>query len=137
MSGRGVTEAERVLGETRSVLLVDWPSRDVPDTLACHGFTVVSADGPGESDYSAYEYEAGDSVRVRGGGRRPERADLVYARAAVAPAIAAGSIGVQLSEGFRWCRAPSPVSRWPSSPFRSRRGEFLCRKVRWGWGTGV
>jgi hypothetical protein len=32
------TEAERILGQAGSVLLVDWPSRDVPDTLTNAGY---------------------------------------------------------------------------------------------------
>ncbi|MEX2046265.1 MAG: CoA-binding protein [Chloroflexota bacterium] len=70
-----MTDAATLLAETRTVLLVDWPSRDVPDTLARGGFTVVSNDGPDE--YNAYEVE-GTEVRVRRIGRLPERADLVY-----------------------------------------------------------
>ncbi len=70
-----VTEVAKLLAGAKTVLLIDWPSRDVPDTLARRGFTVVSTDGPEE--YNAYEVE-GDEVRVRQVGRLPERADLVY-----------------------------------------------------------
>lgn len=70
-----MTDVAKLLAGTKTVLLIDWPSRDVPDTLARGGFTVVSNDGPEE--YNAYEVEAGD-VRLRQVGRPPERADLVY-----------------------------------------------------------
>ena len=66
---------DRVLSETKSVLLIDWPTRDVPDTLARAGLVVVSNDGPDE--YNAYEVD-GDEVLLRSVGRLPEHADLVY-----------------------------------------------------------
>lgn len=70
-----MSDTAALLRATKTVLLVDWPSRDVPDTLARGGFTVVSNDGPDE--YNAYEV-VGDEVRVRDVGRLPQRADLVY-----------------------------------------------------------
>ena len=70
-----MTDVAKLLAGTRTVLLIDWPSRDVPDALARGGFTVVSNDGPEE--YNAYEVEGG-KVRVRDVGQLPKRADLVY-----------------------------------------------------------
>ena len=40
-----MTDGARLLAEAVTILLIDWPSRDVPDTLARHGFTVVSHPG--------------------------------------------------------------------------------------------
>lgn len=68
--------ANQVLTVTKSVMLIDWPSRDVPDALARAGFAVTSNDGPDE--YNAYEVN-GDEVRLRSVGSLPEHADLVYA----------------------------------------------------------
>ena len=51
----------KLLRTARSVLLIDWPSRAVPDALARAGLDVVSADGP--DIYNAYELD-GDEVRV-------------------------------------------------------------------------
>ena len=56
-----MTEPKAVLRAARSVLVVDWPSRDVPDALAAVGLEVVVKGGPGPLD------------------PRPERIDLVYA----------------------------------------------------------
>ena len=67
-----------LLSATKTVLLVDWPSRDVPDTLARHGFTVISDEGPRSSAYMAYEADR-DEVRVRPLEGPPATADLVYA----------------------------------------------------------
>lgn len=70
-----MTDVAALLREAKTVVLVDWPSRDVPDTLARSGFTVVSSDGPDE--YNAYVVDGGE-VRVRGVGALPSKADLVY-----------------------------------------------------------
>src|ERR1700687_4503000 len=60
-----------------SVLVIDWPSREVPETLARAGFHVVVHGGPGPEDYSVYELSGGEVV-TRHTGRLPERVDLVY-----------------------------------------------------------
>jgi hypothetical protein len=69
--------AARVLAETRSVLVIDWPSRDVPASLAFAGFTVFVKGGPGPADYAAWELGGGEPVS-RPLGREPDRVDLVY-----------------------------------------------------------
>ncbi len=70
-------EVEKILQGVHSVLVVDWPSRDVPDTLARVGFEVTVHGGPGPEDYSMYEWD-GDEVVVRHVGVAPEQVDLVY-----------------------------------------------------------
>ena len=70
-----MTDVATLLAGTKTVLLIDWPSRDVPDTLARSGFTVVSNDGPDEDN--AYEVEGGE-VRLRDVRKLPKTADLVY-----------------------------------------------------------
>ena len=69
--------AARILAEMRNVLVIDWPSRDVPASLAFGGFTVFVKGGPGPADYAAWELDAGEPVS-RPLGREPERVDLVY-----------------------------------------------------------
>jgi hypothetical protein len=69
--------AARVLAETRIVLLIDWPSRDVPASLAFAGFTVFVKGGPGPADYAAWALDGGEPVS-RPLGREPDRVDLVY-----------------------------------------------------------
>lgn len=70
-------DSAQLLAATKTILLVDWPSRDVPDSLARHGFTVISDDGPRAADYNAYEVD-GDEVRVRPLASPPQKVDLVY-----------------------------------------------------------
>jgi len=69
--------AARVLAETRSVLVIDWPSRDVPASLVFGGFRVFVKGGPGPADYAAWELDSGEPVS-RPLGREPGRVDLVY-----------------------------------------------------------
>ena len=66
-----------LLLNSTSFLLIDWPDREVPDTLARHGFSVVSQDGPGPADYNAYRASA-VTVQVSPAGRAPDRVDIVY-----------------------------------------------------------
>jgi len=69
--------AARILAEMRNVLVIDWPSRDVPASLAFGGFTVFVKGGPGPADYAAWELDAGEPVS-RPLGREPDRVDRVY-----------------------------------------------------------
>ena len=69
--------AARVLADTKSVLVIDWPSRDVPASLAFAGFTVFVKGGPGPADYAAWQLDGGEPVS-RPLGRAPDRVDLVY-----------------------------------------------------------
>ena len=69
--------AARVLTDTKSVLVIDWPSRDVPASLAFAGFTVFVKGGPGPADYNTWHIESGEPVS-RPLGHEPARVDLVY-----------------------------------------------------------
>jgi hypothetical protein len=67
-----------IFKDLNTVLLIDWPSGEVPEELARAGFHVIVRGGPGPQDYSAYELADGKVV-ARRTGRPPERADLIYA----------------------------------------------------------
>jgi predicted CoA-binding protein len=69
--------AARVLAGTKSVLVIDWPSRDVPAALAFAGFTVFVKGGPGPADYNVWQIEGGEPV-ARPLGHEPGHVDLVY-----------------------------------------------------------
>ena len=60
------------------MLVIDWPSREVPETLARAGFQVIVRGGPGPEDFSIFEAGAAGEITVRRTGRAPETADLVY-----------------------------------------------------------
>jgi predicted CoA-binding protein len=67
-----------VLRNVETILVIDWPSKEVPQQLALAGYRVVVRSGPGPEDYSAYEVVNGEVV-VRRTGRPPEQAQLIYA----------------------------------------------------------
>ena len=68
---------EEISKTVNTVLVIDWPSKDVPEMLALAGFHVVVRGGPGPDDYSVYEVDNGQVV-TRHVGRPPGRADLIY-----------------------------------------------------------
>ena len=68
--------AEEVLRGARTIVVVDWPSREVPDTLARAGYDVVVHGGPAPEDYSVYGIENGEVVVRRSA--PPMQADVVY-----------------------------------------------------------
>jgi predicted CoA-binding protein len=70
--------ARRILAEARSVLLVDWPSPDVPVALTRAGLQVWVKGGPAETDYARREM-VGDECVSKPVGRAPDHVDLVYA----------------------------------------------------------
>jgi predicted CoA-binding protein len=73
-----MTDYHELLATATSFLLIDWPDRDVPDTLARHGYRVVAADGPRDDEYNAYELADGE-VRIRPVDAPPQMVDIVYA----------------------------------------------------------
>lgn len=97
------TDVESILATARTFLVVDWPGRDVPDSLARAGYEVVVHGGPGPEEYTAYEL-SGDAVVERRVGRPPAHADVVYTYrpldelpeiVAMAQAVGAGTVWVQ------------------------------------------
>jgi predicted CoA-binding protein len=76
--GDAMSQAERILRGTHRVLLVDWPSRDVPHTLAEAGYAVVVKGGPATDAYSSWNLADGE-VQRRDLAEPLDHADLVYA----------------------------------------------------------
>jgi hypothetical protein len=69
--------AARILANTKSVLVIDWPSRDVPASLTFARFAVFVKGGPGPADYNVWELDSGEPVS-RPLGRALDHVDLVY-----------------------------------------------------------
>jgi predicted CoA-binding protein len=67
-----------VLRRAQSVLLVDWPRQDVPESLVRAGLSVFVKGGPGPRDFAARELRDGEVVS-RPVGQPPDQIDLVYA----------------------------------------------------------
>ena len=66
-----------VLQATVRILLIDYPGRVVPDTLARAGFEVTAHEGPGPEEYHRYRVAGEEVVRSAGGGP-PAAVDLVF-----------------------------------------------------------
>jgi predicted CoA-binding protein len=72
-----MTDAAKLLQECSTVVVVDWPSREVPEALVDAGLTVIVKGGPGPGDFSTWHITNGQ-VTTQHLGRPPEHADLVY-----------------------------------------------------------
>jgi predicted CoA-binding protein len=99
-----MTQAEPVLAAARTVVIVDWPSRDVPDTLARAGYTVLVKGGPEPDSYTAYEVSGGE-VAPRRTGAPPGSADLVYAHRPVAELPGIVMLAQRLGAGAIWLQS--------------------------------
>lgn len=66
-----------VLRGTASILLIDYPGRIVPETLARRGFEVTAHEGPGPEEYHRYHVDGAEIVKSAGGGP-PAAVDLVF-----------------------------------------------------------
>lgn len=113
-----ITEPHRILQPASAVLVVDYPSREVPETLARAGLQVIVRGGPGPTDYAAYEVDHGEVV-VRRTGRAPVRVDVVYAHRPVAEltaiigaARALGAKAVWLQSGVDERGEKQPAGCW-------------------------
>jgi predicted CoA-binding protein len=94
-------DADRILTTAETVLLVDWPSRDVPDTLSRAGYTVLVKGGPAPDDFSAYEVSEGQVVEQRTG-KLPTHADLIYAHRPLGELSAIAAMGHQIGAAVLW-----------------------------------
>jgi hypothetical protein len=106
------------LKTARTILLIDWPSKDVPEALTRAGFSVFVHGGPGPEDYSVYELKNGEVVSSRTG-RRPEQADLVYSYRPLAElartieeALAVGAKIVWIQSGLSLDGRKDPKAFW-------------------------
>jgi predicted CoA-binding protein len=72
-----MTDAMSILRTSKHVLVVDWPTEDVPNSLARAGFVTTVHGGPKPDDYYSYELR-GDEVVKDKTGRAPDTVDLVY-----------------------------------------------------------
>lgn len=104
---------EAILAGAERVLVVDWPTREVPDSLARAGLEVTVHGGPEPDHYVAYEVEDGEVVE-RWVGQPPEAADLVYSYRPVdelpeivetARGLGAKAVWVELSDAAERARA--------------------------------
>jgi predicted CoA-binding protein len=103
-----MSDYRRLLSTSTSILLIDWPSRDVPDTLARHGFSVVAQEG--ESRYVQYQVVDGDVV-ARPLDGSPRRADIVYCHRPIAELSGIIELARELNARSVWLESGSPQAR--------------------------
>jgi predicted CoA-binding protein len=127
-----VTDAAELLRQAKTVLLIDWPSRDVPDTLARSGYDVFSDEGPGRG-YTAYEM-SGDTVTTKTV-RDPDRVDIVYAHRPIDElphiierALAMGAKAIWLQSGRDAAGDRDPRGCW-LPPAESNRARELVESA--------
>jgi len=92
---------EAILRAAGSILLVDWPSRDVPDTLVRAGYEVSVKGGPEPDNFWASELRDGE-VANRRVGVAPEHADLVYTHRPIAELAGIVDLARQVGAGAVW-----------------------------------
>jgi predicted CoA-binding protein len=96
-----VSSADEILRDARGVLVVDWPSADVPESLARAGYKVYVKGGPGPRDFTVRELDGNDVV-ARPLGDRPERVDVVYAHRPLGELAGIVELGKQLGARVLW-----------------------------------
>ena len=92
---------EAILRAARTILLVDWPSRDVPDTLVRAGYDVFVKGGPEPDNYWVNELRDGEVVKHKVGGP-PVHADLVYTHRPIGELAGIVDLANQVGAGTVW-----------------------------------
>jgi hypothetical protein len=120
-----------ILGRARSVLLVDWPSADVPDSLVRAGLQVIVKGGPQPDNYSIREVED-DTVVSRPAPAPPDHVDLVYCHrpldelaGIVALAKRLGASAVWRQSGLDPSGARDPEGCWTPAHDAARARELV------------
>jgi predicted CoA-binding protein len=111
-----MTNAREVLASAERIILVDWPSREVPETLVRAGYTVVVKSGPGPTDFTAQVRE-GDAVVGRPT-TRPATADVVYAYRPPAEVPAIVALAREVRAETVWLETDG----WPDDDRERARG---------------
>jgi hypothetical protein len=134
----GVAGARGILARASSILLIDWPSRDVPTTLAAAGFAVTVQGGPEPADYTAWEVRDGEVVTFHIGGA-PDHVDLVYWHrpfselpSIIAVAQRLGATTIWRQTGLTSAGAKAPDGCWVS-PGESEQARDLAAGAGLGY----
>ena len=119
MSKMSSSAADEILRASKSVLVIDFPSRDVPESLARAGLAVTVHGGPEPDNYAIFELCHGGQVNPHRTGRPPESADLVYTHrplgelgGIIAQARALGARALWLQSGRRPGGDLDPTGTW-------------------------
>jgi predicted CoA-binding protein len=96
-----MNQAERILRTAHRVLLVDWPSTDVPQALAEAGYAVVVKGGPAPDAYSSWNLVDGE-VHPRDLDELLDHADLIYAHRTLDELPGIVQTALRLGAGAVW-----------------------------------
>ena len=127
-------DPKEILKNTKTVRVVDWPSKEVPELLVRPGLHVVVRGGPGPTDYSVYELNDGKVVAGHTG-CPPERADLVYSNRPlselpeiIATAVALRARSIWTQSGASAAGIDDPRGCWAAEE-ELRSAEALVREA--------
>jgi hypothetical protein len=96
-----VTDVRTLLGTANVILLVDWPRREVPETLALAGYEIHVKGGPAPTDFAAWEVQDGVVTHVPTS-KPPDHADIVYFHRPLDELPAIVELAARLGAGTVW-----------------------------------
>lgn len=124
-------DSKTLLASVHSILVIDWPSRDVPDSLVLAGFHVTVHGGPGPEDYFVHEIIDGKPTERRTG-RPPDHADLVYSYRPlaelpqiIASAKSVGAKAIWTQSGLSAPGVKDPKGCWLSDADRTNAAKLI------------
>jgi CoA binding domain len=125
-----MVDAADTLRATHSVLVIDWPSPDVPESLARAGYTVTVKSGPGPRDFSARELRDGEVISRRLD-EPPADIDLVYAHRPVEELAGIVAIAKQLGATTLWWQSglSGPGVRDPTGCWATEAQSRQARQI--------
>jgi predicted CoA-binding protein len=103
-------DGSQILRDSSTILLIDYPGRVVPETLARSGLTVTSKEGPEPDNYARHEI-VGDAVELHKIGAPPEHVDIVYSHRPVEELPGIVDFAQQLGARAVWCESGSPEAQ--------------------------
>ena len=96
---------------------MDWPTPELPASLARAGLRVFVRGGPNPDEYTEHEV-AGSEVVVRQVGRAPDHADLVYSYRPLAELPEIVALARSIGARAVWIESAAPLS--PDDDRRAR-----------------
>ena len=113
-----MVDMKRMFEDATTVLVIDWPTREVPEMLALAGFRVAVRGGPGPRDHSSYEVSNG-AVVSKPEREAPEHADMIYSYRPlnelpeiIATARRLGAKAIWTQSGFSSAGGRDPKGCW-------------------------
>ena len=103
--------SDELLRDATSVYVIDWPSRDIPDTLARSGLLTYVHGGPRPDHVDVFEVREGGAVEIVKRGSVPDHADFVYSYRPVAEVGRIVEIAQEVGARAVWHHEPADEAR--------------------------